>query len=78
MSITTKAVNGFFRKANRSDIDRLLGSVLFSDRQEQIFTMFYLRKKDVNFIADYLNYSPDTINKELKKIREKLCFFLPL
>lgn len=78
MSAQTKAVNGFFRKANRQDIDRLLGSVLFSDRQEQIFNMFYLRKKDVNYIADYLNYSPDTINKELKKIREKLCFFLPL
>lgn len=78
MSAQSKAVNGFFRKANRSDIDRLLGSVLFSDRQEQIFNMFYLRKKDVNYIADYLNYSPDTINKELKKIREKLCFFLPL
>lgn len=77
MSAQTKAVNGFFRTANRQDINKLLGSVLFSDRQEQIFTMFYLRKKDVNFIADYLNYSPDTINKELKKIREKLCFFLP-
>ena len=78
MSATTKAVNGFFRKANRSDIDRLLGSVILSERQEQIFSMFYIKKKDVNFIADNLNYSPDTINKELKKIREKLCFFLPL
>lgn len=75
---TVKRINSFFGNATKLDVEKLLGSVLFSDRQEQIFTMFYLRKKDVNYIADYLNYSPDTINKELKKIREKLCFFLPL
>lgn len=75
---TVRKTNSFFRNATRKDIERLQGCVFLTDRQEQIFTMFYLRKKDVNFIADYLNYSPYTINKELKKIREKISFFLPL
>ena len=75
MSDHSRAVNRFFCTAQRSDVEKILNSVLFSERQEQIFSMFYLKKKDVNFIADTLNYSPDTINKELRRIRDKIIPF---
>lgn len=77
MSAQTKAVNHFFSTACRADVEKILSLVVLSERQEQIFSMFYLKKKDVNFIADKLNYSPDTINKELRKIRNKISFFMP-
>ena len=73
---TVRKTNSFFRNATRKDIERLQGCVFLTERQEQIFNMFYLKKKDVNFIADTLNYSPYTINKELRKIRDKIVLFL--
>ena len=72
MSEVSKKVNGFFNKAGKSDVEDVTSDVLFSDRQKQVFDMFYIQKHDVNFIADTLCVSADTINKELRKIRDKI------
>ena len=72
MSAETLRINDFFRNARKSEVDEVVSDIIFSDRQERIFSIFYLKRHDINFIADTLNTSADTINKELKRIRKKL------
>jgi len=47
--------------------------LILTDRQQEIFKMFYLQKKNINYIADILCVSPMVINNELKIIRMKLA-----
>lgn len=72
MSETTKKINRFFKTAVKSDVDRVESGVVFTDRQKQIFTMFYLKKNDINFIADTLCVCSDVVNAELRTIRQKI------
>lgn len=67
-----KKINNFFRFANLDKIKSLKSKILFSERQEKIFTLYYLQKKNCGFIADSLFVSVDVIYKELKIIREKI------
>lgn len=69
---TVRAVNGWFRLAKKSDIDKILSEIILSERQEKIFGMFYLKKKDIGFIADTLFVSPTVVSVELKSIRDKI------
>lgn len=69
---TVRAVNGWFRLAKRSDIDKILSEIILSERQEKIFEMFYLKKHDIGFIADTLYVSPTVVSVELKEIRDKI------
>ena len=46
--------------------------LLLSDRQERIFRMYYIRRLDINFIADELGICVDVVNRELKTIRRKV------
>lgn len=71
---TVRAVNGWFRLAKKSDIDNVLSEIILSERQEKIFRMFYLKKQDINFIADTLFVSPTVVSVELKAIRDKVYF----
>ena len=72
MSAETLRINDFFRNARKSEVENVVSDIIFSDRQEKIFSMFYIRKNDINFIADTLGTSADTVNKELRRIRRKL------
>ena len=72
MSIITKRINRFFKDATKEDVNRLSDKILLSERQEKIFTMFYIKKHNINFIADSLFVSTMTINNELKAIRKKI------
>ncbi len=69
---TVRAINGWFRSAKKSDIDNVLSEIILSERQEKIFGMFYLKKQDINFIADTLFVSPTVVNVELRAIRDKI------
>lgn len=69
---TVRKVNEFFRSATRADIDGILSRIVLSERQSKIFEMFYIRKQNINFIADTLYFSADTVSKELKQIRAKI------
>ena len=53
-------------------MNRLSDKILLSERQEKIFTMFYIKKQNINFIADSLFVSTMTMNNELKAIRKKI------
>ena len=72
MSESVKAINSFFRTAIKSEVDQLQEVLLLSDRQERIFRMYYIRKLDINFIADELGICSDVVNRELKTIRRKV------
>jgi len=70
---TVRKVNEFFRFATREDIDRILSKIVLSERQSRIFEMFYIKRHNIGFIADTLYYSPDTVAKELNRIRAKIA-----
>lgn len=72
MSATVQKINEFFRNAIKKDVDELKIQLLLSDRQLEVFDRFYIRKQDINFIADTLNVCSQVINNELKAIRKKL------
>lgn len=72
MSENSRRVNNFFKNANRADLQIITDDIIFSERQEKVMEMFYLRKKGINFIADTLNISSDSIKKDLYGIRQKI------
>lgn len=78
MSQSLKEINKFFKTAVKNDLDKIKPDLLLSDRQEQIFHMYYIRKLDLNFIADSLGVCPLVISNELKIIRKKLVKVLDL
>lgn len=78
MSQTIRKINNFFNNAISSDIEKINKSIILSERQEIIFKMKYLQKKDINFIADSLNVCPMVVNNELKIIRKKIVRILEL
>ena len=73
MFATVRAVNGWFRSANKSDLDRMLSEIILSERQRKVLEMFYVRKLDIEFIADTLCVSKTVVNVELREIRRKIC-----
>ena len=67
-----KAVNKYFRTAIRADVDRIKNDIILTDRQDTIFNMFYIQRKDRLFIADTLCISPTVVDRELRRIRDKI------
>lgn len=78
MSETSKAVNAFFRTAIRRDIDGLVDDLLLSRRQERIYELFYIKRMDINYIADTIGCCPRIVQKELRTIRKKIVSALDL
>ena len=72
MSDKVKAINSFFRSASRKDVDRIMAEMILSDRQRNVFDMYYIRRLDAGFIADTLNVSYSVIKAELNAIRNKV------
>lgn len=69
-------INNFFKTAVKNDVEEVRGKIILSERQEFIFDHYYLKKQNVNFIADSLFISPEVINRELRIIREKIAKIL--
>lgn len=78
MSKLIKNINDFFKKAVKKDIDKINNELVLSERQQKIFEMFYLKKQNIDFIADSLCVCKMVINNELKIIRYKLAKILEL
>lgn len=78
MSELIKFINSFFKNAIKSDIENVKNKIVLSERQEIIFEMYYIKDKNINFIADSLNICPMVINNELKTIRKKIARILEL
>lgn len=72
MSVSVKKINSFFKTATKADVNLLLSQVLLTDRQLKVFEMFYIKGQNVGFIADTLNCCQLVINKELRRIRDKI------
>ena len=72
MSLQVTMINAFFKNALKEDVEKAKERIILTERQGRIFDMYYIKGHDINYIADNLFMSPSTINKELKKIREKL------
>lgn len=49
-----------------------MDNILVSERQEYVFAQYFLKKKDVCFIADSLCISPRVISREIRELRIKL------
>ena len=78
MSASSKAVNSFFKTAILRDVEGLSETLLLSARQEKIYFMFYIKKLDINFIADTVGCCPRVVQKELRTIRKKIVSALGL
>lgn len=72
MSDKVKKINRFFANANRKEVESVLSEMILSERQRTVLEMYYLQRKDVNFIADSLYVSAGVIKNELSRIRSKL------
>lgn len=78
MSATIKSINKFFKKAVKKDIEKINNEIILSERQQQIFEMFYIKRQNIDFIADTLCVCKMVVNNELKIIREKLARILEI
>ena len=67
-----RKVNNYFKTATKANIDNVLSQIILSERQEKVFELYYIRKKDIGFIADSLFVSISVINTEFKNIRDKM------
>ena len=76
MSELSKRVNEFFKLATKSEISKIKNELYFSDHLLQVFEMFYIQKKDIDFIAYKTNYSRGKIEADLRLIRKKLNWFI--
>ena len=78
MSKIIKNINNFFKKAVKKDIDKINNEIVLSERQQKIFEMFYIKKQNIDFIADSLCVCKMVVNNELKIIRNKIARILEM
>jgi len=78
MSKIIKKINDFFRNAIKKDVDKINNELVLSERQQKIFEMFYIKKQNIDFIADSLCVCKMVINNELKIIRGKIAKILEI
>lgn len=75
MSELTKKINQFFRLATRKEVQEIKDKIYISEHLEKVFTMYYIEKKSISYIADITGYSVTKINRDLVLLREKInCF----
>ena len=78
MSKIIKKINDFFRNAIKKDVDKINNELVLSERQQKIFEMFYIKKQNIDFIADSLCVCKMVVNNELKIIRDKIAKILEI
>lgn len=76
MSDLIKEINEFFRLAQMDDVRDILDNIILTERQTTIFTMKYMKGYDIGFIADNVGCSQSVVNRELRKIRNKLSRYI--
>lgn len=72
MSKDSIKVNAYFKAAVKRDVDFIKDNIILTDRQSQIFEMYYLKKQNIDFIADSLYSSRSAICTDLKIIRDRI------
>lgn len=76
MSEQVRQINQYFREALKTEIDDMAEQLALSDFQYDVFYRYYVRKQNLDFIADEVGKSSDSIAKTLKHIRKKILKFL--
>lgn len=71
MSDVTR-LNEFLRSVSRPDFESVAGRLLLTERQEKVLDMYFVKRKDVGFIADALFISPRVIRREIHRIRSRI------
>lgn len=72
MSELTKKINQFFRLATRKEVQEIKDKIYISEHLEQVFTMYYIERKSISYIADITGYGVTKINSDLRLLREKI------
>ena len=72
MSKDSIKVNAYFKAAVKRDVDFIKDNIILTDRQSQIFERYYLKKQNIDFIADSLYSSRSAVCNELKIIRDRI------
>lgn len=72
MSELSKKVNEFFSSATRSEVKQIKDNIYISEHLNDVFEMFYLQRKTVDYIAYKTGYSKGKIESDLRLIRKKL------
>lgn len=76
MSELTKKINQFFKLATRCEVQEVKDKIYISEHLEQVFTMYYIEKKSIGYIADVTGYGVTKINSDLRLLREKISKIL--
>ena len=66
MSELTKKINQFFRLATRKEVQEIKDKIYISEHLEQVFTMYYIERKSISYIADITGYGVTKINSDLR------------
>ena len=72
MSELSKRVNEFFKLATRQEVKQVKDNIYISEHLEKVFDMFYIQKKDIEYIAFVTGYSRGKIEADLRLLRKKL------
>ena len=72
MSELSKRINEFFRCATKSEVKQVKDNIYISEHLEKVFDLFYLQKKDIDYIAFVTGYSRGKIEADLRLLRSKL------
>ena len=72
MSELSKRINEFFKSASRSEVRQIKDNIYISEHLNTVFEMFYLQRKDIEFIAFKTGYSRGKIEADLRLLRKKL------
>lgn len=72
MSELSKRVNEFFKYATRNEVRQIKDNIYISEHLNTVFEMFYIQKKDIEYIAFKTGYSRGKIEADLRLLRKKL------
>lgn len=72
MSELSKKINEFFRCATRQEVKQVKDNIYISEHLETVFNMFYLERKDIDYIAYKTGYSRGKIEADLRLLRSKI------
>ena len=72
MSDLSKKVNRFFKFATKPEVMKVKDNIYISKHLNEVFEMFYLQGKDIDYIAFKTGYSRGKIEADLRLLRKKI------
>lgn len=76
MSELSKNVNKFFKFATKIELNNIREELSLDEHLDKVLIMFYIKHKDIDYIASLLGYSESKIKSDLRLIRRKLSKLL--